>query len=236
MAEEETYASLRFVGSCVVPDKITQQLKLLPSHAWQKGECFLDINGNTRQRYNGLWLYDARGKRFNQPVEHIRNLMKLIQDRSTCWRDNLGNIKVDLCLWIVAARKSWSIYASDIDLIIEGGYDGFNITFIGIEDCQSSRRQGDCGTMLKLQLCSSEFACDECTVLRRGKFAYSIDKAISVFSKRIQRRKATGEPLPRSYISVEWSVGHGALYLSCNELSFFRALGCSRIDFAFKNV
>ena len=81
MAEEEIYASVRVVGGGVSPDEITERLNVAPSRAWRKGEPFVDVAGKMRERYDGLWLYDAKGLEFRSPVEHVRHVMDMVKGR-----------------------------------------------------------------------------------------------------------------------------------------------------------
>ena len=237
MVMEEIYASLRFTGSGVLPSEITKYLDLLPTRAWQKGDCFVDATGKLRHRYNGLWLYDNKGLTFKRPVGHIRHTMNLIKNRLAGWRDNHDNVRVDLCLWIVASERIWTIYGKDIDLMVKQGYDGFNISFIGMEDHQSTmQRQGNCHAMPRLRFQASGHGCAECSILRNGMSAEDIDPALSLFSRKLKKRKIDTKMTALSCISIEWCVGHGSLYLSCDDLKLFRDIGCSRVDFAFKNV
>ena len=237
MVMEEIYASLRFTGSGVLPSEITKYLDLLPTRAWQKGDCFVDATGKLRHRYNGLWLYDNKGLTFKRPVGHIRHTMNLIKNRLAGWRDNHDNVRVDLCLWIVASERIWTIYGKDIDLMVKQGYDGFNISFIGMEDHQSTmQRQDDCHAMPRLRLQASGHGCAGCSILQNGISAEDIDTALSLFSRKLKKRKIDTKMTALSCISIEWCVGHGSLYLSCDDLKLFRDIGCSRVDFAFKNV
>ena len=243
MVKEETYSSLRFTGSGVRPCEITQHLNLLPSRAWQKGEWFSDAIGNKRRRYNGLWLYDAKGMTFRRPISHVAHLMNLVGKRIVTWRKEHchRNVRVDLGLWVVAPEISGTIFGKYIDSIIECGYDGLNISFVGVGNCLSSRRARhtrhsfhDAKEKLRLYACGFNGA--ECSVLLNGKAAWYMDNAMTVFSKTLQRKKNRAKTFAVKRILVEWHVGHGILYISRRALKLFRGIGCTRIDFILKNV
>ena len=111
MAEEEIYASVRVVGGGVSPDEITERLNVAPSRAWRKGEPFVDIAGKMRERYDGLWLYSAKGLEFKSPVEHVRHVMDMVKGRirrreDGVWGDEYHH-KPSLCAkeaeWVAAA-------------------------------------------------------------------------------------------------------------------------------------
>lgn len=241
MAAEELFASLRFVGSPMPSGLITKELNLNPSRTWQKGAPFVDPSGRILRRYNGLWLYDAKEVKSKLPVEHIRQLMGRINGHlQHCLWECRGKVKADLCLWIAASEFLWSIDGEDVDLMLLGGYDGFNVTFIGIDDASSNNHQEIGEEKLCPRVSCMLISCDNdqvvCTLSRKGRSAENIECALALFVRKLRTIKKTLKCSSMNRICIEWDISHGAIYFSNSDLKWLRDVGCSRIDFAFRNI
>ena len=233
---EELYASIRFVGSDVAPDEISRLLDMRPSKSWRMGELFVDVTGMVHRRYNGLWLYDLKGVKFNHPVEHMRCLMNLIKGRLVHLRDvQRGDFRIDLCLCIAAPEKSWSIDKQDMDLIVEEGFDGFNVTFVGMDDCSSKKQIVDNEVTARFLLYTGESNHIEYSLETKGCAAECIENCLSQFMQELQS-KSVGMVSPQSNISIEWKVSHGALYMGREYLRLLHNMSYSKINFMFKTV
>ena len=234
MVREETYASIRVIGSSVLPNEITESLNLVPTRTWRKGERFIDVTGKLRKRYNGLWLYDVKGIEFKSPVEHVKYLMNIVKGRTVCCKRDL---QIDLCLWISAMEKFWMLGGQDIDQMIEWGFDGLNISFVGLGDdlVKDTRNSREKTAMARIRLFELEYIRIVCSVMEEGKSAECIGNVLSMFVNRLNEKKV--EEKPSSYsILVEWTVSHGALYIKSEDLKLFRSIGCTQFEFAFRNT
>ena len=234
MLGEEIYASVRVIGSGVLPNEITESLNLIPTRAWRKGEYFIDATGKLRKRYDGLWLYDAKDMEFRLPVEHIRHMMNMVKGLIVCGK---SDVRIDLCLWIAAMEKVWMVGGQDIDQMIEEGFDGLNISFVGLDAdlMRNKHDSGEANSMARIRLFSLEYNRIVCSVMVEGESAEHIENVLSVFVKMLNERKIT-ESLPLSHILIEWTVSHGALYIGRKDLKLFRSIGCPRLEFVFRNT
>jgi len=74
-----TYATLRFAGDRLDPDRISTILPVTPKRAHRKGETFYagPRAGNLTGR-TGIWYFDTRDVSSQDLVDHLRRIVELL--------------------------------------------------------------------------------------------------------------------------------------------------------------
>lgn len=226
-----------------MPEVITRQLGIEPSHGWRKGDPFIDVSGVQRRRYNGLWLYEAKNMAYESPCEHIMQAIRRTKGRlELCRRECHDEVDIDVCLWVEAAESSFVIERNIFEAILDERMDGLNISFIGIDD-SSSMEDGSTISLTDDEAAyfRISMACDGgviSSILRRGRLSYNSNKNLSLFYQKVQMQKKKMLEVPQSCISadLQWRVPHGALYFGRDLLRLFCDLNCAFVRFTFRNA
>jgi hypothetical protein len=86
-----TFASLRFRGDRLEPDRITEILGTSPTLAYKKGEVYRRSRGHELRGRTGLWLVSSDGRVASLDLDaHLRYLLALVPESED---DRIGELR-----------------------------------------------------------------------------------------------------------------------------------------------
>ncbi len=78
-----TYASLRFSGDRLEPDRLTAALLAAPTIAYRKGEVFKRVRGHEVHGRTGLWAISSKGRVESLDLnDHLEYLLTIVFPRN----------------------------------------------------------------------------------------------------------------------------------------------------------
>jgi len=116
----KTYASLRFQGTHLNPNEITEILHEAPTVGYKKGEIYIKSHGHKIHGRTGLWLLSSEGHVDSDDlIDHLRYLLMVISEPEKMnrlrhlMRD--GHIEADVgCFWYGAHGTSPPVIPPEI--------------------------------------------------------------------------------------------------------------------------
>lgn len=108
-----SFASLRFKGDCLEPERLTEILGVAPTIAYRKGEVFKRGRGHEVQGRTGVWLLSSDGRVHEPDLDrHLEYLLAVVfPDNSETKIEKLHDLMRDQqitadvsCFWYGASR------------------------------------------------------------------------------------------------------------------------------------
>src|SRR5579884_2737351 len=92
----KTFASLRFVGERLDPDRVTAILGTAPTTAYRKGEVYKESRGREARGRTGVWLLSSKGAVNSSDLkDHLEYLRQVLYPADS--HERVERLKALLC-------------------------------------------------------------------------------------------------------------------------------------------
>jgi len=119
----KTFASLRFRGEALEPDRVTAILDAAPTTAYRKGEVFKQSGDHKARGRTGLWLLSSEPHAASADLDaHLRYLLAILfppnsEERIQRLRDLMREDRLEAdvnCFWYGRAGAEFPMIGEDV--------------------------------------------------------------------------------------------------------------------------